>query len=108
MTVNSDTHRPRFAVQKIAGWYRIMGPEGACVGQPYSGKKAAQQAAERMQAAADSRAKRGERPCLCCGTTFISEGIHHRLCGLCRHRGDVGSLGLPARSTAKIRHAARA
>ena len=24
------------------------------------------------------------RPCMCCGVTFDSQGIHHRMCGSCR------------------------
>lgn len=26
---------------------------------------------------------RRERPCMCCGRTFLSEGAHNRLCGSC-------------------------
>lgn len=25
-----------------------------------------------------------ERPCMCCGAVFVSEGAHHRLCTPCR------------------------
>lgn len=107
MSVCTDTFRPRYGVQKANGWYRITNPEGAFVGQPYSGKKAAQEAADRMQAEADQKAKRGERCCLRCGSPFLSEGIHNRMCNRCRGLGDVGSLSLPATSTAKIRRAAQ-
>lgn len=31
-----------------------------------------------------ARTRRGHRPCLCCGTTFLSEGLHNRLCDPCR------------------------
>lgn len=39
--------------------------------------------------------KRKARPCLCCGTVFDSEGIHNRLCGICRKRPDT--MGDPCR-----------
>lgn len=26
-----------------------------------------------------------ERPCISCGRKMLSEGPHHRMCGLCRH-----------------------
>lgn len=49
---------------------------------------------EKMTAEIDAKAKRGPRPCMCCGSTFASEGIHNRLCHLCRHRSGeaVGSV----------------
>lgn len=30
-----------------------------------------------------------ERACMCCGKAFQSEGIHNRLCGYCRAKGDA-------------------
>ena len=45
---------------------------------------------------------------MCCGQTFVSEGIHNRLCGPCRQRSDGGSLTIAANSTAKVRRAAKA
>ena len=32
----------------------------------------------------DVAARKKQRPCLCCGNTFMSDGPHHRLCGKCR------------------------
>lgn len=29
-----------------------------------------------------------DRPCMCCGKTFGSEGIHNRLCEVCRTRSN--------------------
>lgn len=29
-------------------------------------------------------ARKRERPCMCCGTAFDSEGPHNRMCGTCR------------------------
>lgn len=31
-----------------------------------------------------ARPVRRERPCMCCGTKFMSDGPHNRLCGRCR------------------------
>lgn len=107
MSACTDTVRRRYGVQKANGWHRITNPEGAFVGQPYSSKKAALEAADRLQQAADSKSKPGERCCLRCGSPFLSEGIHNRMCNRCRGLGDVGSLSLPATSTAKIRRAAQ-
>lgn len=36
------------------------------------------------------RVEKTERPCLCCSRPFPSEGIHNRLCDLCRR--DAGAL----------------
>lgn len=48
-----------------------------------------------------------QRPCLCCGATFHSEGPHHRMCNRCR----LGSTLLPiasigATASGKVRRAA--
>jgi hypothetical protein len=32
----------------------------------------------------ERRMKRGPRPCLSCRKTFVSEGLHNRLCDPCR------------------------
>lgn len=52
-------------------------------------------------------AKRGARPCLCCGRVFDSEGIHNRLCNPCRLRGDGGSMAITAASSGRVRRLAR-
>lgn len=36
------------------------------------------------------------RPCLCCSRPFPSEGIHNRLCDICR-RGEAVEYALPRR-----------
>lgn len=41
-----------------------------------------------FQAKDAAAAKRIERPCMCCSTTFLSEGIHNRMCPRCRPRTD--------------------
>lgn len=56
----------------------------------------------RRQKEDDERARRMKRPCMCCGHAFMSEGIHNRMCDLCRHR-DVAPD--PVRQVAMTRHA---
>ena len=52
----------------------------------YSGRALAEARCQvmNMEAARELRLKR--RACLCCGTSFMSEGAHHRMCSLCRRR----------------------
>ena len=71
-----------------SGRYEVRDPAGQPVGAPTT-KDLAADRAERLQAEADARARRGIRPCLCCGHSFVSEGIHNRLCGSCRGRNDT-------------------
>ena len=40
-----------------------------------------------LRKTADKKAKKGKRPCLCCGRAFDSDGIHNRLCQPCKGRG---------------------
>jgi hypothetical protein len=44
-----------------------------------------------------SRKARGKRACMCCGTTFMSEGAHNRLCDVCR-KNSPGLFESPART----------
>lgn len=34
----------------------------------------------------DAAAHKQQRPCMCCGKRFTSDGPHNRLCGSCRTR----------------------
>lgn len=104
----ADTMRPQFAVQRIGKQYRICDPQGGLLPQAFDNRQRAMVVRDALQAEADRKAKRGARRCLCCGHSFISEGIHNRLCRGCAHRSDGGSMSVPARSTAKIRRAAQA
>lgn len=68
--------------------------------------------AEKWMRVAIARLPKGQqpvdRPCMCCGATFESQHIGNRLCGICRHRTDGGSMAIAANSTGKVRRAARA
>ena len=75
------------------GKFEVRDPNDRPVGAPTSHAEAREEAS-RLQKEADVRAKRGPRPCLCCGTTFQSEGIHNRMCNACRGLGDpLGAYG---------------
>jgi hypothetical protein len=80
---------PKFRIEYRAGehrgWY-VLDPDGLPCAGPFNDRNKAGMSRDARQAEADARAKRGERPCLCCGRTFQSEGIHNRMCDLCRHR----------------------
>lgn len=57
---------------------------GRRIGRPQHDYQQAQADLEFEQTREDRRAGHGPRPCLVCGTTFLSEGRHNRLCGTCR------------------------
>lgn len=75
--------------------YVVRDPDGKIVSSPTLFRARAEQLRSRLQHEADAKAKRGPRPCLCCGAIFYSQGIHNRLCPNCRSRDDV--LGAPHR-----------
>lgn len=45
-------------------------------------RKTAEELAEKINTA--------RRPCLCCGSVFLSEGAHNRMCDPCRRRAASG------------------
>ena len=88
--------------------YLVLDPDGNPAGGITPFRTRADQLRDRLQRDADAKAKRGPRGCMCCGATFVSEGIHHRLCASCRSRSDGGSMAVSATSNGKVRRAARA
>lgn len=93
-SVDADTRfKARYAGHG-KGWVVVNG-DGRQVDGPFGTEAEAAFRARAMKAALDARAKRGPRPCICCGVTFDSEGIHNRMCNRCRGRGDA--LGDPQR-----------
>lgn len=82
---------PRFAryrVEYVPGkGHAVFDPDG---NQTHRGLTAshAHQVCEELQMAWNAVRKIGPRACLCCGTTFVSEGIHHRMCSDCRGLAD--------------------
>ena len=81
---------PAYAVRRYGhdGW-AVVGPRGLRVGAIVADHAAAEARRAALQAEADAKAKRGTRACLCCGASFVSQGIHNRLCTPCRGR-DAG------------------
>lgn len=80
----------RYTVERLANsGYMVLDPRGQRASEPIRFRAAAEQLAHELQVKADMAAKKGPRACLCCGTTFDSLGVHHRLCHHCRHR-DAG------------------
>ena len=82
---------PRFARFRVeyqtGSGHVVLSPEdrvvyGPCVREFAEAKR------DELQRAHDARAKIGPRACLCCGASFESEGIHHRMCKQCRSRRD--------------------
>lgn len=97
-----------FRTELIQGkGYVVLDPKGGRAGGISPFRIQAEQLRDRLQREADAKVKRGPRACLCCRATFVSEGIHHRLCNGCRARSDGGSMSVAATSTGKVRRAAR-
>lgn len=85
--IGKYTSKARFHAEAITQGYVVVDPAGKVVaGSQTPFRIEAQRAATESQRAADKKAKRGPRPCLCCGESFASEGIHNRLCDKCRRR----------------------
>lgn len=77
----------KFRVEYLpARGHFVVSPHGERVSIFYRGEDQAQAECDAKQRQADAKAKRGARPCLCCGATFTSQGIHNRMCNPCRHR----------------------
>ncbi|PTW99138.1 hypothetical protein [Pararhodobacter aggregans] len=94
MTVSTRMHNQpkpvhaRFRAEYATGrGFEIIDPTGRVVGREQN-RAIALNRAEALQKEADTAAKRGPRPCLCCGREFLSDGIHNRMCNPCRGRAD--------------------
>ncbi|MCW1934092.1 hypothetical protein [Pararhodobacter zhoushanensis] len=80
--------RARYRVEyRTRGGFVVVNPAGHVVYGPCT-RELAETKCDRLQKAADATAKIGPRPCLCCGATFQSEGIHNRMCNGCRRSRD--------------------
>ena len=106
MTVQFDTFRQRYRVERIGGQYRIVDPNGDMLELKFTSKGEAETRRDHLQREADLKAKRCARPCMCCGRSFESEGIHNRMCGFCRTRDTTDWMTVGGTSTGKVRRAA--
>lgn len=81
-----------YRVQKALNAFVVLNADGERVSPFWANEIAAERERARMQDAYDARVKRGMRPCLRCGQSFFSEGIHNRLCGGCKsHANGLGA-----------------
>lgn len=64
--------------------FTIYDPDGKQVGTPLRNRAEAVAMKSKLQIEANAKARRGSRPCLCCGQTFKSDGIGNRLCLDCK------------------------
>ena len=81
--------RMQFEVDFVSEGYAVFDREGRRIGDTFRFRGDAIRKRDELQREADLKAKRGPRACLSCGTVFDSEGIHNRLCPICR-RKDAG------------------
>lgn len=91
MARNNLGAAPRYRCEYLCGMgHVVIDPNGALVqGSQTPFRVRAEQQRDALQLADDRTKKRGARACMCCGQEFESAGIHNRLCGYCRHKGDA-------------------
>jgi len=93
----------RWSMEYVTGQgWRLVDPDGKPQSAFYNTKDRAQTNLDSAQAQTDAARQRRHRPCMCCGHVFLSEGIHNRMCDVCRHR-DVAPD--PVRAVAMARRA---
>ena len=67
--------------------YFVIDPKGRKASGFFSRRAEAEDRRDELRRQADLKAKKGKRPCMCCGRTFDSDGVHNRLCHPCKVRG---------------------
>lgn len=72
--------KPAFSVKKLPLGYVVVDAQGKHVSRVFPLEASAVGAMTRAIRDAGLR----ERPCLCCKRSFMSEGIHNRMCPACR------------------------
>ena len=72
-------------VQPSAGRYLLVDQHGRRLGGPFSTREIAHAALDREL----KKRRRARRDCISCGTSFMSEGPHNRMCEICRRRDDT-------------------
>lgn len=88
--MNYHVSKPEYARWSVkyvpARGYMVEGPRGEIRG-PFGSKDNADTCRDELEARDNLARKKITRPCLCCRKPFESEGIHNRLCAVCRHAG---------------------
>lgn len=75
------------------GTYEVFNAAGVRVSSGHGEKLVAERLADKLAA----RDQRQPRPCMTCGTSFMSDGAHNRMCNPCRkHAADGDWLGADA------------
>jgi hypothetical protein len=78
----------RWEVRKaIGGVYQVISPSGE-IHANFNCKDNAETNRAAMEARDNLTRKRVTRSCLCCQRPFQSEGIHNRMCDVCRRQGE--------------------
>lgn len=96
-----------YVVFRVTGQgYVVLDPSRMRVSGFYPDTGSAQTRCDTLNAELDRKKRRGPRSCMCCGQSFLSEGVHNRLCDSCRRR-DSSTLSIPAGSIGQVRRAAR-
>ena len=88
--MNYHVSKPEYArweVKFMTGrGYMVQSPTGEMHG-PFACKDNAETNRDKWQAKDDLARKKINRPCMCCQKPFDSEGIHNRMCDVCRKAG---------------------
>ena len=71
------------------GGFNVMDGLGGFVAGPYQTRSIAEGVGKRKFATPTT-----ERPCLCCRSSFLSEGIGHRICDRCKRNNDYMARGI--------------
>lgn len=96
--LSKPEHAKWQVVERAEDKFVVYAPDGQVHGT-YATKSQAAGIAGRWKKEADEAARKMVRPCICCGTDFDSQGIHNRLCCICRHRdGGQNPHGIAPRS----------
>jgi tRNA(Ile2) C34 agmatinyltransferase TiaS len=69
--------------------WRVIGPNGSPTDEVYLTMQKAASTAGVRNSQARRDAHKTQRPCLCCGQGFKSEGAHNRMCDDCRRRAQA-------------------
>ena len=73
-------------VDRIKCW-TVQDGDGRRISGVYATQREAESRRDVLIEANRKKHQSRKRPCMCCAKTFVSEGIHNRLCATCRHGG---------------------
>lgn len=79
----------RYSVITGHGRFWVRDQRGDRVSGFFATRDAARVRLEELERKQTATERSRERPCMCCGTKFMSRGIHNRLCQNCSRRTDI-------------------